>query len=516
MANEDIEQTLNAQIRFGVDPASTADVKAGLDDIKGELAKTNENVKQIAGNFSNAAQTAKGFIAAGRALKAIGGLIGNEEISKMGKYVTMVGRLTMSYARLIPMMQKLLASQSSLAKLGLTGAAVAGGAFIGAQIYDKMIGPNQQTMNYKTGQMEANTAGNILNQTAAVFSRDMTLVAATLRGDSHAAETANKAFLDTAKMYGIIKTDAEVQIEVQEKLKEKYGSLTLAAIALADKLEHAAKVALASGDVFQEMGGMMKDAASQIIRASASVAAMNDPLVKAYDESQKARAKVDKAYYQDNIKAQAEGMEPIPAGGQSGGGGSGRNPEGRLVTHIYSDGVITGQFKLIARTVNITGKWETTWTPPEIDPAAKPELLKPVCLDLPGWKSIIQNPPALPKLPGRLAVYGRILEDNQLPSPENYGVLLTNLDGSQKQVFGQGVNPSASADGTTLAYNRSDGLHLVDTSSGKNALLPGLNPDDFGPKLSPDGRETVGPPKSSGPNVHPCSWPALAPFVEPE
>ncbi len=184
-------------------------------------------------------------------------------------------------------------------------------------------------------------------------------------------------------------------------------------------------------------------------------------------------------------------MFPIPAGGQRGSGGSSIDADGRLFSSFFSDGTITGQFKLIANGANITGNWFVEWTPPLVDAAAVPDAPSPACLDLPGWKQAALSPAPAPNLDGTLAVYGRILEDNQPPSPENYGILLASLDGSQQKTFGQGINPSLSADGSLLAYNWLDGLHVVEVASGKDTVLPGLNPDDFGPKLSPDGVQLV-------------------------
>jgi hypothetical protein len=190
----------------------------------------------------------------------------------------------------------------------------------------------------------------------------------------------------------------------------------------------------------------------------------------------------------DSISSLPLEMEPVPAGGQRGSGGSSRNVEGRLVDYIYSDGTITGQFKLTARSASITGKFETTWTPPVTDPAAKPELVsKPACLNLDIWIHVLSNPAPLPELGGTLLVYGRILNDNQPPSPDNYGVLFTDLPGTQRRIFGKGTTPSASADGRLLAYSWIDGIHLVETASGKDNLIAGLMPDDSTPKLSPDG-----------------------------
>jgi Tol biopolymer transport system component len=182
---------------------------------------------------------------------------------------------------------------------------------------------------------------------------------------------------------------------------------------------------------------------------------------------------------------------PMPAGGQRGSGGSSIDADGRLFSSFFSDGTISCQFKLIANSANITGNWSVEWTPPVVDAAAVPDSPSPACLDLAGWKQAALSPASAPGIGGTLAVYGRILDDNQPPSPENYGILLTSLDGSQQKTFGQGVNPSLSADGARLAYNWQDGLHVVDTATGKDTVLTGLNMDDFGPKLSPDGAQLV-------------------------
>ena len=184
-------------------------------------------------------------------------------------------------------------------------------------------------------------------------------------------------------------------------------------------------------------------------------------------------------------------ISPTPAGAQRGSGGSSRNADGRLVSYIYTDGTLTGQFKLTATTVNISGKWQVNWTPPLVDTAAKPDSPVPACLDLAAWKKSTAEAVALPGIGGRLAVYGRITDDGKLPSPDNYGILLTTLDGKQKQIIGQGFNPSLSADGSLLSYNFSDGIHLVETASRKDTVFSNLNFDDFGPKLAPDGRQLV-------------------------
>jgi WD40 repeat protein len=184
-------------------------------------------------------------------------------------------------------------------------------------------------------------------------------------------------------------------------------------------------------------------------------------------------------------------ISPAPEGAQTGSGGSSRNAEGRLVDYIYSDGKFSGQFKLTAHTANISGKWQVEWTPPVNDPAAVPDSPTPACLDLENWKKSALLTVPLPAIGGRLAVYGRILDDNQPPSPDNYGVVLTDLAGSDKKIFGKGVNPSLSADGAALAYNWSDGIHVVNTASGQDTILPGMNADDFGPKLTQDGSQLV-------------------------
>jgi Tol biopolymer transport system component len=88
---------------------------------------------------------------------------------------------------------------------------------------------------------------------------------------------------------------------------------------------------------------------------------------------------------------------------------------------------------------------------------------------------------------GRLVVYGRIREDANSPSPDNYGVFVADLDGSNKQVQGPGTWPSLSPDGTRSAYSGPDALHVVNLASGENRALPGTTANDYAPRWSPDG-----------------------------
>jgi len=101
----------------------------------------------------------------------------------------------------------------------------------------------------------------------------------------------------------------------------------------------------------------------------------------------------------------------------------------------------------------------------------------------------LTNPAPLPaNLTGKVVAYGRIVDDGKDPSPDNYGIYVANLDGSEKQVIGQGVWASLSPDGSQVAYSWLDGLYLADTATGKLHLIPNTNSNDYNPHWSPDGR----------------------------
>jgi WD40-like Beta Propeller Repeat len=175
--------------------------------------------------------------------------------------------------------------------------------------------------------------------------------------------------------------------------------------------------------------------------------------------------------------------------GNSGGGGSNRaGSSGPVESLMLTNGQIGFPLSLSVRSAAIAGKWETTWNPPLVAGQAPAVADAPACLTLAGSKQAAANLAALPAgLGGRVAVYGRITQDGLPPSPDNYGLFVSGLDGSGRRVLGAGTWPDISPDGTRAAYNGSDGLHVVDLASGQNRALPGTTTNDYSLRWSRDG-----------------------------
>ena len=178
---------------------------------------------------------------------------------------------------------------------------------------------------------------------------------------------------------------------------------------------------------------------------------------------------------------------PVQGGSGAGGGGSSRDAQtGILESYVLSDGQFTFPLQLAAGSATVSGSWAATWMPPDSSaPSAAP--VPAACLTLDDWKRALQSAPALPAgLGGKLAVYGRVLDDGRSPSPSNYGAFVMNLDGSGRKVLGTGITPSLSPDGRLAVYQSDDGLHEVNLTAGTDRLVPGSTPDDNTPRWSPN------------------------------
>jgi hypothetical protein len=185
-----------------------------------------------------------------------------------------------------------------------------------------------------------------------------------------------------------------------------------------------------------------------------------------------------------------EGYEPQGAGGGGGGGDS-----GGAVT--FSAGLDyaelpTGVLKVLLTNLIFYGEsteWRLDWAPegPQSgfpNPTPAPQA----CLAAASLEGALASPQPLPAdLAGQLIVYGRIQEDGQDPSPENYGVYIIHPDGTGKQILGQGVWSALSPDGTRAAYAWEDGLYVTDLASRQSYHVPGTNQNDYSPRWSPDG-----------------------------
>jgi len=179
----------------------------------------------------------------------------------------------------------------------------------------------------------------------------------------------------------------------------------------------------------------------------------------------------------------------------SSGGGDG---QGLIEASLSYEGTLpTGLLKVnvFSPTVELQGRWQLQWQPDLLvsaAPATSEEPLAPpdsqTCLTFDSMQAALVNPQPLPAdLSGKLIVYGHITVDGQSPSPDNYGVFVTSLDGTNQQVLGQGVWPSISPDGTKAAYAWDNGLYITVLASRQSYLVPGTNSNDYSPRWSPHG-----------------------------
>ncbi|HNE70235.1 MAG TPA: hypothetical protein PLE39_17760, partial [Anaerolineales bacterium] len=151
-------------------------------------------------------------------------------------------------------------------------------------------------------------------------------------------------------------------------------------------------------------------------------------------------------------------------------------------------GKLTVSFSL---EINDPQAWTVQWTPDDssaniVTPTEAPQA----CLTTDSWEAALANPAPIPSdLTGKLVAYGRTVDDGKDPNPENTGIFTINLDGSNKQAFGQGMSPMLSPDGSQVVYFDNAGLHLMDTASGVTSHIPNTVEGDIFPLWSPDGTQ---------------------------
>lgn len=189
------------------------------------------------------------------------------------------------------------------------------------------------------------------------------------------------------------------------------------------------------------------------------------------------------------INVDIEGYVSQASGGGGGGGGE---QVSSFVTSLYYAQPPEGRLKILLSGLQVRGEtksWSLDWTPDSYQDDFTPSPPDAdACLSVTSLQQALTDSQPLPTaLTGKLIAYGRILDDGQNPSPENYGVFVVGLDGSDRQVLGPGVWPALSQDGTSAAYAWSNGLYTTDLSSGQSYHIPNTNDSDYGPRWSPDG-----------------------------
>jgi hypothetical protein len=303
------EKIIRALIRFGLDKESVAQVRGGsksieeaLKQIEAQADKTQSKSAKLDRIFNTFDQAGRGVARIGMSIRDFGQALNSPMLNQLGALASGVGQLTGSVSDLYEGMKSLkslgglsgindtLKGLGSGGKLAAGAGAAVGGAFLGAQIYDATIGKQQQTYNYKTGQMQDNTAGNILAQTAAVFSKSVVTL-------TEGADKGNKAFLDTARMYGLVKTQAEEYNDQLKKNVQQYGSSTLYLLNLEKQLKanQASGAGLLGSNFIQRAVG---NVASAAVGVAATVSAQSDPAVQAFAQYKENEQQTERAYQQ--------------------------------------------------------------------------------------------------------------------------------------------------------------------------------------------------------------------------
>ncbi len=184
-----------------------------------------------------------------------------------------------------------------------------------------------------------------------------------------------------------------------------------------------------------------------------------------------------------------------PLEGICGGGGGGGGPVDPRAFYglVTYRALPTGMHRFSIRAsipYVVDGPWEIAWQPPLIPgPTAAPE--PEACLTLEGWRQLIERSESLPPgLGGTIVVSldAGVPTPMVEPAPSFPEIQIGNLDGSGRVTVVHGGWPALSPDGTRLLFTDERGFHLLDLSSGQDALL---EVDGYAPIWSPDGSRVL-------------------------
>lgn len=146
----------------------------------------------------------------------------------------------------------------------------------------------------------------------------------------------------------------------------------------------------------------------------------------------------------------------------------------------------TGVLTVTLSNLSVTGEtltWQGQWSPatPRTEVPANPTTQAGLCLTADTLAQLKPVPSTL--------FNGKALLYEKLDVAGKWGLVLYNLDGSQKRVVVPNGNWGAlSPDGNQVAYSASDnGIHIVDIASQTEKVLPGAG--GFNLHWSPDGKQ---------------------------
>ena len=181
-----------------------------------------------------------------------------------------------------------------------------------------------------------------------------------------------------------------------------------------------------------------------------------------------------------SVAVQIEGY--IPNGG--GGGGGGGLTNGKFETTLAYAQLPTGVLDVDISNLVLVGDsviWQGQWSPSTVrtDLPANPTPPTGVCLTADSVAQIQLAPAGL--------FSGATLMYEPLDNSDKWGLVLYNLDGSDKQMLATDASGGTfSPDGSQMAYPAADGIHVMDLSTKAEKVLPGTG---FNMHWSPDGRQ---------------------------
>ena len=188
--------------------------------------------------------------------------------------------------------------------------------------------------------------------------------------------------------------------------------------------------------------------------------------------------------FQGDPQVNGLGVEIVGYTPNGGGGGGGGLTHGTFSRSISFSQIPTGQLTVLFSNLTLVGDsltWQGHWTPenPRTDLPASATLEPGVCLSA---DTLAQLSPAPAEL-----LNGKALMYEQLDDTDQWGLVLYNLDGSEKQVLASNASwGSLSPDGSRMAYPREDGIHILDLDTKTEKVLTGANGFDL--RWSLDGK----------------------------
>ena len=298
------EQTITTNLEFIAKDQASAQLERidqNLKNIQQDADKTQKNVGNISESFTPLLRTGRELERAGMGLSRLGEFLGSNEIKRVGELTSGVGGLAMSLGEVQKVLQLIKSGGGIGTALGVLGA-VAGGVTLGAGIYDATIGKAQGM-----------DAGKIVKGAFASMGAEL---ASELAPANERAKVYQQTLMDTAKVYGIIESDAQkaerenkASAEAFKEAMNAAGGFTLYIERLSAQMQKAAQ---------QQPGtlqGAWSNLGATVLNATAQVSRQNDPrfqaAAKEFQDYQEKLRDAEKKAADDRAKIIADGQKQI-------------------------------------------------------------------------------------------------------------------------------------------------------------------------------------------------------------